>query len=241
VDKRRRLKRERACNYKLALLSIFVSCSVSIALFASATSAMTALQDPPPLDMVAIIQSDIHAATNDIEKETIKPDPTVKFAEKRANLERIAQAKEAEKARLAAEAASAAEAKANADRIAAENAAKAQAEAAQKAAQSNNLAAESNLAPLGTFKATWYSIPGARGSAGWELNGNHVAMNDAQMRSLGLGYGDKVVVEFGRTGEKKTYIIADSGCGWGIVDIFVPAQNQIPSYGVDQVQVYRVA
>jgi hypothetical protein len=66
-------------------------------------------------------------------------------------------------------------------------------------------------------------------------------MNDAQFRSLGLNYGDKIVVEFGRTGERKTYIIADSGCAWGVVDIFVSSRNQIPSYGVDQVQVYRVA
>ena len=73
---------------------------------------------------------------------------------------------------------------------------------------------------------------GTHGAGGMELTDQYsIALNNDQRQAMGLNYGDEVYIECSDVPELTgTYIIADCGCGWGIIDVFWYDYNSIPDY-----------
>ena len=73
---------------------------------------------------------------------------------------------------------------------------------------------------------------GTHGAGNMELIDQYsIALNDNQRQALGLEYGDEVYIECPDIPELTgTYVIADCGCGWGIIDVFWYDYNSIPDY-----------
>jgi len=69
---------------------------------------------------------------------------------------------------------------------------------------------------IGNFKITGYVASGSQTASGtWPSSGRTVAMNNSQRKSLSISYGDQIYIDgFG------TYTVEDSGCSWGVIDIF---------------------
>ena len=63
------------------------------------------------------------------------------------------------------------------------------------------------------------------------IPGKTVAMNSQQVADLGLRKGDEIFIK-SRKGWSGFYTITDSGCAYGIIDIYVKSWD-IPSYGVE--------
>lgn len=82
--------------------------------------------------------------------------------------------------------------------------------------------------PEEEFKITFYST-----SAVLEhlIPGKTVAMNSQQVADLGLRRGDEIYIKSNK-GWSGFYKITDSGCAYGIIDIYVN-RSDIPSYGVE--------
>lgn len=72
---------------------------------------------------------------------------------------------------------------------------------------------------LGNFRITGYVATGSKTASGtWPSAGRTIAMNAAQRKSLGLSYGQQIYIEGNSI--NGIYTIEDSGCGWGVVDVF---------------------
>lgn len=74
---------------------------------------------------------------------------------------------------------------------------------------------------IGTMWITGYTAgegfpEGSATASGYGVRSGYCAMNDSQRRSLGISYGDRIYVD-----GLGTYTVMDSGCGWGVVDIWV--------------------
>lgn len=74
---------------------------------------------------------------------------------------------------------------------------------------------------IGTFCITGYTAEegfqeGSDTASGYGVRPGYCAMNAEQRRSLGISYGDQIYVK-----GLGTYTVMDSGCGWGVVDIWV--------------------
>lgn len=69
---------------------------------------------------------------------------------------------------------------------------------------------------IGNFKITGYVATGNKTSSGTVPTvGRTVAMNNSQRKELGINYGDKIYIE-----GLGTYAVEDSGCAYGVVDVF---------------------
>lgn len=74
---------------------------------------------------------------------------------------------------------------------------------------------------IGTMWITGYTAEegfpeGSDTASGYGVRPGFCAMNAEQRRSLGISYGDQICVE-----GLGTYMVMDSGCDWGVVDIWV--------------------
>ena len=88
-------------------------------------------------------------------------------------------------------------------------------------------------AKLDTMKATWYtgSVLGFRGSGGKLTCSKSVAINAAQRQNWGVKYGQKIYLTFPGAHKKMNgwYEVKDSGCAYGIVDLFFANYASVPS------------
>lgn len=74
---------------------------------------------------------------------------------------------------------------------------------------------------IGMFWITGYTAEegfpeGSETASGYGVRPGYCALNAEQRRSLGISYGDYIYVS-----GLGTYRVMDSGCGWGVVDIWV--------------------
>lgn len=74
---------------------------------------------------------------------------------------------------------------------------------------------------IGTFYITGYTAEegfpeGSETASGYGVRPGYCALNADQRRSLGISYGDQIYVE-----GLGMYMVMDSGCDWGVVDIWV--------------------
>ena len=91
---------------------------------------------------------------------------------------------------------------------------------------------EENNSGVAYFEATYYGVygfdgvtptgMGTHGASGNALiNGGSIAINESQLYSLGLNYGDYVYIESATCPSiNGSYRIDDCGCSWGVVDVF---------------------
>ena len=73
---------------------------------------------------------------------------------------------------------------------------------------------------IGTFNINGYTAEegfpeGSATASGYGVRQGYCAMNAEQRRLLGISYGDQIYVE-----GLGTYTVMDSGCDWGVVDIW---------------------
>ena len=74
----------------------------------------------------------------------------------------------------------------------------------------------SNETYLGYFRITGYVSTGNQTASGtWPSAGRTIAMNKAQLNSLGLEWGDTIRID-----GLGTYTLEDCGCGSGVIDVF---------------------
>ena len=74
---------------------------------------------------------------------------------------------------------------------------------------------------IGTMWITGYTAEegfpeGSATASGYGVRPGYCALNAEQRRSLGISYGDQIYVE-----GLGTYTVMDSGCDWGVVDIWL--------------------
>lgn len=79
---------------------------------------------------------------------------------------------------------------------------------------------------IGTFWITGYTAEegfpeGSATASGYGVRPGYCAMNAEQRRSLGIRYGDQIYVD-----GLGTYTVMDSGCGWGVVDIWLYTNSE---------------
>ena len=87
---------------------------------------------------------------------------------------------------------------------------------------------QQNRILIGNMRITGYVATGNKTASGVYPYVGGVAMNNAQRKSLGIKYGDKIYIE-----GLGTFTVFDCGCKWGVIDVFrntVSECYQLTSY-----------
>jgi outer membrane murein-binding lipoprotein Lpp len=99
-----------------------------------------------------------------------------------------------------------------------------------------------DLKSIGVFKVTWYvsgtPTTGWTTASGAPVFDGCIAMNRQQMDDLGLDFGDEIIIDLESTGERKWCILLDTGCAYGVIDIWCE-QGDVPARGVDAALAYK--
>jgi 3D (Asp-Asp-Asp) domain-containing protein len=101
-----------------------------------------------------------------------------------------------------------------------------------------------NAKSSATLEATWYTgdVLGFTGAGGRLEHAECVALNNAQRKSLGIIYGDKVYLKFPKRHRNLNgwYKVKDTGCARGVVDVFYRSKGSVPCKFKSEGRVNRV-